>query len=316
MRYHEYGGPECLREDVVERPRAAEDEILIEVAGASVNPADWKLGAGYARGMFELPMPFTPGADFAGIVREVGAKVSGFAVGDRVFAAKFINQGGAFAEYVTASAAIVAHVPKNVPLKLAAAVPLAALTAWEAVAGAALSPGQRVLVQGGAGGTGIFAVQFAKQAGTHVIVTASAGNHEMLRALGADEVIDYRTQRFEDAAGPVDAVIELVGGDVTSRSIPLIRRGGVLSSIVPSPADIMAGYQILAHQRGVRLSFVNMGGKRDMAAFGEIARRLETGALKVIVSETLPLSQATQAMAASRNGHVRGKIVLTVGAFA
>ena len=314
MRYHEYGGPECLRDDVAGRPNPAEDEVLVEVAATSVNPADWLLGAGYARSL-GVPMPFTPGMDFAGVVREIGSGVTGFAVGDRLFGATLIARSGSYAEYLTVPAAIVAHVPKNVPLGVAAAVPLAALTAWEATHDA-LQPdstiGRRVLIQGGAGGTGTFAVQFAKQYGAHVIATSSANNHDFLRALGADEVIDYRAARFEDVVDPVDAVVDLVGGDVLSRSIPIIRKGGALVSIVPSP-DLNAEREALAGRHGVRLSYVNMSVKRDMAAFAEITRRLGTGALKVIVSETFPLTQAPEALAASRAGHVRGKIVLTVG---
>ncbi len=311
MRYHEYGGPERLREDVVERPSPAADGVLVELAATSVNPVDWKLGA-FAGG---FPMPFTPGMDFAGVIREIGSGVTGFAVGDRVFGATLIAQCGSYADYVTAPAAIVEHVPETIPLGVAAAVPLAALTAWEAVREAfhqATRGVRRVLVQGGAGGTGTFAVQFAKQLGAHVIATSSAGNHDLLRSLGADEVVDYRVARFEDVVDPVDAVIDLVGGDVPLRSIPLVRAGGVLASIVPSP-DTQVDREALAARYGVRLSTVDMSLKRDMSAFAEIARRIGAGALKVIVSETLPLAQAAQALAASRAGHVQGKIVLTIG---
>jgi NADPH:quinone reductase-like Zn-dependent oxidoreductase len=315
MRYHEYGGPDRLREDVAERPNPAEDEVLVELVATSVNPADWQLGAGYARGLFDLPMPFTPGMDFAGVVREVGSGVTGLAVGDRVFGATLIARSGSYADYMTVPAAIAAHVPENVPLGIAAAVPLAALTAWEATLNAihkGEGTGRRVLIQGGAGGTGTFAIQFAKHCGAHVIATSSAHNQDLLRSLGADEVVDYRAARFEDAVDPVDAVIDLVGGDVPLRSIPLIRGGGVLASVVPSP-DTQAEREAAASQHNIRLSSVNMSVKRDMASFTEIARWLGSGALKVIVSETFPLAQAAQALAASRAGHVRGKIVLTTG---
>ena len=314
MRYHEFGGPECLRDDVVERPHPAEGEVLVELAATSVNPADWLLGAGYSLSL-DVPMPFTPGMDFAGVVREIGAGVTAFAVGDRVFGATLIARCGSYADYVTVPAAIVTHVPENVPLDTAAAVPLAALTAWEATRDAlqqGAAVGRRVLSQGGAGGTGTFAVQFAKHWGAHVIATSSAHNHDLLRSLGVDEVVDYGAARFEDAVNSVDAVIDLVGRDVPMRSIPLIREGGVLVSIVPSP-DTQAECAALADRHGVRLSYVNMSVSRDMAAFTEIARRVGTGALKVIVSETFPLARVGDALAASRAGHVRGKIVLTVG---
>ena len=317
MRYHEYGPPESIRAGVVKRPNPAADEVLVELAATSVNPADWQLGAGYARSMFDLPMPFTPGMDFAGIVREIGSGVTSFAIGDRVFGANLIVRSGSYAEYVTVPAAIVAHVPQNVSLGIAAAVPLAALTAWEATFGAAQQAGwrtgHRVLIQGGAGGTGTFAVQFAKQFGAHVIATSSAHNHDLLRSLGVDEVIDYRSARFEDLVDGVDAVIDLVGGDIPLRSIPLIREGGALASIVPSSPDTQAACEALAGRHGVRLSYVNMSVKRDMAAFAEITHQLETETLKVIVSKTYPLARASEALAASQTGHVRGKIVLTVG---
>ena len=316
MRYHEYGPPESIRDDVVKRPDPAAGEVLIELAATSVNPADWQLGAGYARSMFDLPMPFTPGMDFAGIVREIGSGVTDFAIGDRVFGATLIVHSGSYAEYVTVPAAIVAHVPQNVPLSIAAAVPLAAMTAWDATFDAAQRAGwpagHRVLIQGGAGGTGTFAVQFAKQFGAHVIATSSAHNHDLLRSLGADEVIDYKGARFEEVVEAVDAVIDLVGGDVPLRSIPLIREGGALVSIVPSPPDTQAECEALAGRHSVRLSFVNMSVKRDMAAFAEIAKQLETETLKVVVSETYPLARASEALAASQAGHVRGKIVLTI----
>lgn len=311
MRYHGYGDPESIREDIVERPVPAADEVLVEIAAAGVNPADWKLGAGYGRGMYDLAMPFTPGADFAGVIHETGANVTNFAPGDRVFGAKLIKHSGCFAEYATMPAAIVARLPDNVKLHTAAAVPLAGHTAWEAVRNAAIQPGQRVLIQGGAGGTGTFAIQFAKQSGAHVIATSSARNHDLLRALGVDQAVDYQETRFEDEVGSVDAVIDLVGGDIALRSIPLIRAGGVLSSIVPSP-DAKAEQEKLANRHGVRLSFVNMGDKRDMAAFAEIARRLGSGALNSVISETYQLAQASQALAASRTGHVRGKLVLAI----
>src|SRR5258708_5057731 len=168
MRYHEYGGPECLRYDVVERPSPAADEVLVELAAPSVHPAGWQPGAGYPRGLFHLSGPFTPGMDVAGVVREVGSEVTGFAVSDRVFGAALIARSGSYAEYVTAPAAIVAHVPENIPLGIAAAVPLAALTAWEATLDAAQRGGRaghRVLIQGGAGCVRTFAIQFAKQCG-------------------------------------------------------------------------------------------------------------------------------------------------------
>lgn len=205
MRYHEYGGPECLRDDILGRPNPAKDEVLVEVAATSVNPADWQLGAGCARGLFDLPMPFTPGMDFAGVVREVGSEVTNLSVGDRVFGATLIARSGSYAEYVTVPAAIVAHLPENIPLGIAAAVPLAALTAWQATLDAVHQNGRaghRVLIQGGAGGTGTFAIQFAKQCGAHVIATSSAHNHDLLRSVRDRSPHSRRRRAGLDRASP------------------------------------------------------------------------------------------------------------------
>ena len=315
MRFQAFGGPERLREDVVDRPTPAANEVLIELAATSVNPADWLLAASAAGGR-GVHMPHTPGMDFAGVVREAGSDVAGLRVGDRVFGAEFIARSGTYAEYVAVPAAIVARVPDNVALSDAAAVPLAALTAWEVTSGSAhanVQAGQRVLILGGAGGTGSFAIQFARQRGAHVIATSSARNHDLLRSLGAHEVVDYRAGPLADAVGEVDAVIDLVGGDAPVLAVPHIREGGALASIVPMPQTVAACEAAVAH-RDIRLSFVDMSVRRERAVLDEIAHQLETGRLRVIVSGTYPLARAAEALELSRAGHVRGKLVLTIGA--
>ncbi|MFJ2992839.1 NADP-dependent oxidoreductase [Pandoraea sp. NPDC087047] len=314
MRFHEFGGPERLREDVIDRPNPGVNEVLIELSATAVNPADWLRVVSPEVGL-GVQMPYTPGMDFAGVVREVGSDTVGLQVGDHVYGAEFIGRCGTYAEYAAVPADIVASAPKSIALHEAAAVPLAAMTAWEVLGRnhADIRAGQRVLIQGGAGGTGSFAVQFAKRHGAHVIATSSARNHDLLRSLGADEVVDYQSARWKDAVRAVDAVVDLVGGEAPLSSISLIREGGVLASIVPMPQTVAACKAAVANQN-IRLSFVDMSVNRDTAVLEMIARLIDLGELKAVVSGTYPLAQAAQALERSRAGHVSGKLVLTIAA--
>ena len=210
LRYPQFGEPHILREDVVDDPRPADDELLIDVCASSVNPADWKIGLGWGAGLFDVTLPFTPGSDFSGTVAALGSAVRGFRIGQRVYGAEPPPRGGAFAERIAVTDRRVAPAPTAIPLADAAAVPLAALTAWEATYGfdqANLQPGQHVLIHGGAGGTGLFVLQFAALRGAHVTVTASAANHDLLKSLGAHDTIDYHQHRFEDPAKPQDYAV-------------------------------------------------------------------------------------------------------------
>ena len=308
MAYNNFGGPELIKEQSIPGPQPRDGELLVRVAATSINPADWKIGEGALRGMIDFPFPLIPGMDFSGTVIALGSGVGDFSVGDRVFGATTIDRLGAYAEEVAVPASITAKVPRSLPLSSAAAVPLASLTSWHAV----LSPdhgnvdrGQTVLIHGGAGGTGIFAVQFAKWRGAKVIATASGGNLEFLKSIGADEVVDYRSSRFEDVAGTVDAVIDLVGGDVQARSMPLIRRGGRLASIVSLPD------QALAETYGVRATFMSQA--RDRTALEQIAQLIDGGRVKVIITGEFAFADAAKALAKSRDGHVRAKIILKIG---
>ena len=307
MAYNDFGGPELLTEQSIPDPQPKDGEVLVKLAAASINPADWKIGEGALRGMIDFPLPLIPGMDFSGTVIALGSGVSDFSVGDRVFGATAINRLGTYAEEVAVPASITAKAPRSLPLLSAAAVPLASLTAWCAT----VSPeygnverGQSVLIHGGAGGTGVFAVQFAKWRGAKVVATASGGNLEFLRSIGADEVIDYRSSRFEDVAGTVDAVIDLVGGDVQARSMPLIRRGGRLASIVSLPD------QALAETYGVRATFMSQA--RDRTVLEHIAHLIDGGEVKVVITEEFAFADAAKALARSRKGHVRAKILLRI----
>ena len=309
IRYPRFGSPELVQLDEVPPPRPGSGEVLVDVVASSVNPADWKIGAGALQGIIEYHPPFIPGLDFAGVVRELGAGVTGLEIGDRIYGATTINRSGAFAEQLVAPASVMAKAPKSVPLTQAAAVPLAALTAWGALflpEHANLQAGQRVLILGGAGGTGSFATQLAHWKKAKVIATASARNLDFLRSLGADEAIDYAAPLAPNGE-PVDAVIDLVGGgEMQARYIPLIRPGGVMTSAVSLPnAD-------LAQRHNVRATFIS--GHRDAGVLAQLAGLIDAGHIKIIVSAQYSLADVGEALAKNRQGHTRGKIVISVRA--
>ncbi|MFC0038787.1 NADP-dependent oxidoreductase [Actinomadura rayongensis] len=301
------GGPDVLRIADVPRPAPLPTEILVRVHAAGVNPADWKTRE---RGVFptgERP-PFTPGWDVSGVVEEVGAGVTLFRPGDEVFGMpRFPHPAGAYAEYVTAPARHFAPRPAPLDHVRAAAVPLVGLTAWQALVDTAdVRPGQRVLVHAAAGGVGHVAVQIAKARGAHVLGTARAAKHAYLRSLGADELIDYTTEDVA-AAGPVDVVLDALGGDSWTRSLALLRPGGTLVSLLPPgpgwPADA-------AREAGVRAVFVLV--EPDPIGLRELASLIEKGALTVRVDATFPLAEAAAAHALGAAGRTTGKIVLTL----
>ncbi len=262
VRIHEYGGPEVLRYEDAPRPSMGEGDVLVRVHAAAINPVDWKIRVGSMRANLHYTLPLILGWDVSGVVDAVGTgvnEVNGLGVGDEVFARSDIARDGAYAEYVAVRATELSKKPASLDHVHAAAVPLAALTAWQALVSApapsvsaALRKGQTVLIHGAAGGVGSFAVQIAKLRGAHVIATTSARNVDFVRDLGADEVIDYTSVRFEDAVHAVDAVFDTVGGDTQDRSWSVLARGGVLVSIVKPPPESMA------EKYGVRAGFLFM----------------------------------------------------------
>ncbi|WP_079406189.1 NADP-dependent oxidoreductase [Streptomyces sp. 3211] len=300
---NEWGGPENLVEREIDRPEPGLGEVLVRVHAAGVNPVDWKTrdsGALIAWG--EHPIV---GWDVSGTVEAVGPGVTVHAPGDEVYGMPhFPRQAGGYAQYVTAPARHFAAKPATLDHVQAAALPLAALTAWQALVDTAgVSAGQRVLVHAAAGGVGHLAVQIAKARGAYVIGTASEGKHALLRELGADEVIDYRTTDFEDAVSDVDIVIDAVGGEYTRRSLKVLKTGGHLVTL-PGPDSLPADPQ------GVRASWVLV--EPDLAGLREIAALVEQGLLKPLVDTVLPLEQAARAHEIGEQGRTTGKIVLTV----
>ncbi|GAB7187020.1 NADP-dependent oxidoreductase [Kitasatospora sp. Ki12] len=299
----QWGGPENLVEREVERPEPGLNEVLVRVHAAGVNPVDWKTRAGGA--LIEWGDVPAVGWDVSGTVEAVGPGVGLFRPGDEVFGMPlFPRQAGGYAEYVVAPARHLARKPAGLTHVEAAALPLAALTAWQALVDTAdLRPGERVLVHAAAGGVGHLAVQIAKARGAYVIGTASAGKHDLLRELGADEVIDYRSVRFEDAVADVDVVLDGLGGETAERSLRVLRPGGHLITL-PGPDDVPAA------PAGVRALWVLV--EPDHLGLREIAALADRGALRPVVETVLPLSQAARAHELGERGRTTGKIVLAV----
>ncbi|MFK0211378.1 MULTISPECIES: NADP-dependent oxidoreductase [unclassified Streptomyces] len=299
----EWGGPEKLVEREVERPEPGLNEVLVRVHAAGVNPVDWKTRA--SGGLIEWGAPAAVGWDVSGTVEAVGPGVGGLRPGDEVFGMPlFPRQAGGYAEYVVAPARHLAPKPASLSHVEAAALPLAALTAWQALVDAAdVRPGERVLVHAAAGGVGHFAVQIAKARGAYVIGTASAAKHGLLRELGADEVIDYREAPFEDVVSEVDVVLDGLGGETAERSLKVLRSGGRLITL-PGPDDVPAAPD------GVRAVWVLV--EPDHLGLREIAALVESGALRPVVDTVLPLSEAAKAHELGERGRTTGKIVLSV----
>ncbi|MFJ8807180.1 NADP-dependent oxidoreductase [Streptomyces sp. NPDC102490] len=300
------GGPEVLKEVRPERPEPRPNEVLVRVRAAGVNPTDWKHRAG---GGFLGEPPFVLGWDVSGVVESVGVGVAAFRPGDEVFGMLSYPFGhGSHAEYVTAPARTFTHKPAGIDHVQAGALPLVSLTAWQAlVERADVQPGQRVLIHAAAGGVGHVAVQIAKVRGAHVIGTASAGKHEFLRSLGADETVDYRETDFAEAVKDVDVVLDTIGGDTSLRSLRVLRPGGIVVSILPVGSD---EFFQEADRLGVRA--VRMLVDADRAGMEEIARLVESGKLRATIAQTFPLAEAARAHALGETGRTTGKLVLVV----
>lgn len=301
IRIHEYGDAGTLRLEEIPDISISDDQLLVRVHDAGVNPVDWKIRQGYLKQVMPARFPLTIGQDFAGKVAERGKAVDRFAVGDRVFG--FAQ--GSYAEFAAASVSSVAAIPQSVDFVTAAALPTAGSTALQIirdVVGA--KPGMTILIHGAAGGVGSFASQIGKNLGARVIGTAASNDIEYLKSIGVDEGIDYRRERFEDRVNKPDAVVDLVGGETLSRSYAVVKRGGVLATTV-QPVDEAA-----ASRAGIRAVHVIM--RRNAADLAELARLVETGALKPRLAQTMGLSQAKEAQELSETGRTHGKVILKV----
>ena len=302
IRIHSFGGPEVLRLDQIDKPAADSAKLLIRVIAASVNPVDYKIRRGGYPRVKDADLPVTLGRDVAGVV-EAGA--GAFQPGDEVYAHLGWEDGG-YADYVLCAPGGAALKPRTLDMVAAAGVPLVATTAWQGLFDhGRLQAGQRVLIHAGSGAVGGCAVQFARMKGAHVFATASGEGVQVARDFGADEVIDYKTQKFEEVATDLDLVLDLVGGETQDRSYNVLKRGGALMSAV----------QALDEDR---LATCGLRGERYVATpngalLKEFAAMIDAGGLKVPIARTFPLAEAADAHRLLEGGHPRGKLVLTVG---
>jgi NADPH:quinone reductase-like Zn-dependent oxidoreductase len=306
VRFHEYGDVSVLRYENAPLPEVQVDDILIQVHSAGVNPADCQFRQGYYKDFAPRPLPFILGWDVAGTVASIGKQVRRFRPGDAVFAMADMSRNGAYAEYIAVRANHVALAPNSIPPEQAAAVPLAALTAWSGLFDhGSLTAGQSVLIHAGAGGVGLFAVQLAHRAGARVVTTASAANHELLRQLGADQCIDYRDSDFAAAVKDVDLVLDTVGGETRERSWAVLRKGGTMVGVAMPPPD-----EERARKHGVKAAMVAVvpNGVR----LADIGALTDAGELKIVIDREFPLAETAAAHERSQERHAHGKIVIRV----
>ena len=304
VRVHSLGPPEVISVEDVPEPEPREGEVVVRVKAAGVGPWDAWIRSG--KSALPQPLPLTLGTDLSGVVHSIGPNVEGLQIGDEVFGVTNERFTGAYAEYAVAKAAMIAAKPKSLNHIHAASVPVVAVTAWQMVFELAqLAPGESVLVHGGAGNVGAYAVQLAKRAGAMVITTASAKDLTYARGLGADGVIDYRARQFEEQVKDIDAVLDTVGGETLGRSYGVLKRGGILVSAAARPSKEKA------EQHGVRALFflVEVTTQR----LRKIAELIDAGGLKTEVGEVLWLNEARQGHEMLEGApHRRGKIVIKI----
>ncbi len=303
VRIHGYNEQPTVEE--VDTPAVGDTDVLVRVAAAALNPLDTQMQTGKMHGFFPVEFPYTIGTDLAGTIEQVGVGVTGWSVGDRVVARTDPPRGGAMAEFAVVPASYLVKMSGSASFEQAAAVPTAAGTAYQAlheVAG--LKAGQTLLVHAGAGGVGSSAIQIARQAGARVVATASGDGLEIIRRLGADQVIDYRSERFEDKVADVDVVLDTIGGDTQQRSFGVLRAGGYLAATTAPPDEA------LAKAHGVGASFVFHSS--DAARLGKVLDLLGSGALTMLVDRTAPLAAFDAAFQHQASGRARGKIIVTM----
>jgi NADPH:quinone reductase-like Zn-dependent oxidoreductase len=324
-----YGGPEVLELTDVDEPQVGPNGVLVRVHATSINPVDWKLRKGLLSAIWKLRFPVIWGADFSGVVKQVGSAVTLFKAGDEVYGFKHGKVAktyrGTYAEYVVVPENAVAHKTAMLSHEEAAAVPLAAVTAWQVFEQGSLQSGGRVLVQAASGGVGVFAVQIAKALGAHVAATAGPRNQDFVRRLGADEVVDYTKEKFDDKLSGYDLVLDGVGRSVWKGSLKVLKRGGRLTTLtVPIPEErtgrvrffstTLAGVvpaMARAASSGKKFSFPLVeprGGDLE-----KINALIESGKLRPVIERVFPLEQIADAHRLSEAGHVRGKLVVSIG---
>ena len=325
-----YGGPEGSRLMDIPAPTPMPREILVEVRAAGLNPVDFKFRQGKLRAILRPKLPFVLGNELAGEAVAVGSEVKQFRAGDRVFARVAKDRGGAFAEQACVAEDYAALMPRNLDFTAAAAVPLAGLTALQALRDElGVKPGQKVFISGGAGGVGTFAIQIAKWLGAHVTTTASQRGEALVRSLGCDEVIDYTAQDISKAEGRFDAGFDLIGGKTLEQMFEIMKPGTKIVSIagVPEPQSaikdlggrralavvfwiISYGIRSRARRAGVSYRYLFMHASGTELA--ELAGLIEQGKLKVIIDKIYPFAKISEALAYVESGHAKGKVVVTM----
>ena len=302
IQVHTYGDTDQLKLEQIVRPEPQAGEVLIQVHAIGVNPVDWKIRSGAMKDFMPQKLPYIPGTEFAGVVAEVGSGATTFQVGQEVFGR---SAQGSYTQYGLASAATLAHKPKSLSFEEAATIPVGATTAWQGLFDHGnLQAGQRVLILGGAGGVGLFAVQFARWKGAHVISTASTQNVDFVRSLGAETVIDYTKMNVADEVQNVDLVLDTVGGDARTAAWPTLKRGGTLITIARQVDEAKA------KEFGVHTS--RFSAQISGELLSKFAQLIDEGQVKTFVGTTFPLSEAAKAHELSQGGHGRGRIVLQV----
>ena len=305
VRIHQFGGPEVLKYEDAPRPRIKSDELLIKVHASSVNPIDWKIREGKSQARFPVSFPLILGWDVSGTVEEVGESVSEFKKGDEVFGRPYPTKNGAYAEFIAVNASEISLKPTSVTHVKAAAVPLACLTAWQGLFDhGKLLPGQKVLIHAASGGVGAFAVQLAKWKGAYVIGTASENHLAFVRELGADEVIDYSKEKFEEKLKDIDLAFDTIGGDTQKRSLMVLRNGGRLITTVKPENSIEAEAHNIHLEGFVAQSYPDQ--------LKQIALLIDERKLKIFIAEVFPLERAVQAQEHGQKGHTQGKIAIVV----
>ncbi len=301
---HAFGGPEVLRLEDTPSPEPADGEVLVRILAASVNPVDYKIRQGGYPAVGDDKLPLILGRDVAGVVDRVGPGGDAFSVGDEVFAMLPLDRGG-YAEFVAVRAEVCARQPEGADAAHAASAPLAGLTAWQGLFDhGGLQAGQTVLIHGAGGGVGHLALQFARASGAIVIATGRGEDHDLLKGLGATEVIDYQSQRFETQVREVDVVFDLVGGQTQERSWDVLKPGGVLVSTLTQPSQEKAAAR---RARGVRYT-----AHPDGRQLARIADLVAAGEVTLVIDRTYDLGEAAEAHRRLENEHVQGKIVLVV----